>query len=193
MAKKKANKSSKSSSKKKKKNNKSMKKTVPNKKKSIRKETALTLYVPKGAKGKKYATAKTKCTLRNNDTKVKLYAQFNPSSITFSKSAKYQSIESPGMNYPLTQYTGGEAREFSFELFCYEKPCKGGIKNARKFLYGFLPPEKNNGTFVPPTMDFVYAYYHRTLVVTKVEVNDEWIDENGNPIMTRFTISVRQV
>ena len=187
MAKKKASKTNKSSSKKKK-NNKSVKKKSSNKKKTTKKETALKLYLPKN-----YNVAGVKCTLRNNDTRVKLYAQFNPSSITFSRGAKYQSIESPGMNYPLTQYTGGEVREFSFELFCYEKPSKGGIKKARQFLYDFLPPEKNNGTFVPPTMDFVYAYYHRTLVVTKVDVNDEWISKKGNPLMTRFTVSVRQV
>lgn len=188
MAKKKASKTSKSSSKSKKKNSKLAKKKVSNKKKTIPKETALKLFLPKG-----YSTAKTKCTLRNNTTRVKLYAQFNPSSITFSRGAKFQSIESPGMNYPLTQFTGGEAREFSFELFCYEKPSKGGIAKARKFLMGFLPPDTNSSTFVPPTMDFVYAYYHKTLVVTKVDINDEWLSKNGKPLMTRFTISVRQV
>ena len=87
--------------------------------------------------------AKTRCYIIRNDNNEKLTFQFNPSSMPYSRGANYSSIESPGMSYPLTQYAGGQVREFSFEVFYYDKPYTGKINTARKFLEGLLPPEKN--------------------------------------------------
>ena len=70
----------------------------------------------------------------------------------------------------------------------------GKINKARKFLEGLLPPEKNTSSFTkPPTFTFAYGYFVRTLVLLHLDVNDEWLDENGQPLMTRFTLTVRQV
>lgn len=138
--------------------------------------------------------AKTRCWIVRNDNNKKLTFQFNPTSVPYSRGANYSSIESPGMSYPLTQYTGGQAREFTIELFYYDNPHSGKIKTARKFLEGLLPPEKNKKKFTkPPTFTFAYGYFVRTLVLTNLEVNDEWLDEDGRPLQTRFTLSVRQV
>lgn len=98
------------------------------------------------------------------------------------------------MSYPLTQYCGGQVREFSFEVFYYDKPYSGKINTARKFLEKLLPPEKNNKSFIkPPTFTFAYGYFVKTLVLLDLSVNDEWLDEDGQPLMTRFTLTVRQV
>ena len=138
--------------------------------------------------------AKTRCNIVNNNTNKVLTFQFNPESIPYSRSANYTSIESPGMSYPLTQYVGGNVREFSFEVFYYDRPYSGKIDKARKFLENLLPPEKNRKTFTkPPTFTLNYGYFVRTLVLTQLDVNDEWLDVNGYPIMTRFTLTVRQV
>lgn len=138
--------------------------------------------------------AKTRCYIIRNDNNKKMTFQFNPTSVPYSRSANYTTIDSPGMSYPLTQYVGGNVREFSFEVFYYDKPYSGKINKARKFLEGLLPPEKNTKKFTkPPTFTFAYGYFVRTLVLEQLDVNDEWLNEDGQPLMTRFTLTVRQV
>lgn len=138
--------------------------------------------------------AKTRCYIIRNDTNARLTFQFNPTSIPYGRGANYTTIDSPGMSYPLTQYVGGQVRQFSFEVFYYDKPYSGKINKARKFLEGLLPPEKNKSSFTkPPTFTFAYGYFVRTLVLEHLDVNDEWLNEDGQPLMTRFTLTVRQV
>ena len=138
--------------------------------------------------------AKTRCYIIRNDNNKRMTFQFNPTSVPYSRSANYATIDSPGMSYPLTQYVGGNIREFSFEVFYYDRPYSGKINKARKFLEGLLPPEKNKKKFKkPPTFTFAYGYFVRTLVLEQLDVNDEWLNEDGQPLMTRFTLTVRQV
>lgn len=139
--------------------------------------------------------ANTRCYIINNKTNKRLTPQFNPTSIPYSRGANFSTIDSPGMSYPLTQYVGGSVREFTLELFYYDRPISSGkINKARKFLENLLPPEKNKKSFKrPPTFTFAYGYFVRTLVLTNLEVNDEELDCYGQPIMTRFTLTVRQV
>lgn len=138
--------------------------------------------------------AKTRCYVIRNDTNEKFTFQFNPESVPYSRGANFSTIESPGMSYPLTQYCGGQVREFSFEVFYYDRPYSGKINTARKFLESLLPPEKNTSDFTkPPTFTFAYGYFVRVLVLTNLDVVDEWLDQNGQPLMTRFTLTVRQV
>lgn len=138
--------------------------------------------------------AKTRCYIINNDTNKKLTFQFNPTSVPYSRTANFSDIVAPGMSYPLVQYTGGNARDFSFDVFYYDKPYSGKIDTARRFLEKLLPPEKNKASFTkPPTFTFAYGYFVKTLVLTGLDVEDTEMDRNGNPVMTTFTLSVRQV
>ena len=138
--------------------------------------------------------AKTRSYVINNSTNKKMKFQFNPESMPYSRGANYTSIESPGMSYPLTQYVGGSAREFSFEVFYYDRPYSGKINKARKFLEALLPPEKNKKSFKkPPTFTLAYGYFVKVYVLTNLQVNDEIMNGDGNPEMTRFTLTVRQV
>lgn len=138
--------------------------------------------------------AKTRCHIIRNDTNQRFTFQFNPTSIPYSRSATFSSIEAPGMSYPLTQYTGGKAIEFSFDVFYYDRPYSGKINAARRFLKSLLPPEYNTPTFTkPPTFTLAYGYLVKTLVLQDLEVNDEVMDSNGNPTQTRFKLTVRQV
>ena len=138
--------------------------------------------------------AKTRCYIVRKDNNERHTFQFNPETVPYSRGANYSTIESPGMSYPLTQYVGGQVREFSFEVFSYDNPYSGKINTARKFLENLLPPEENTADFVkPPTFEFAYGYFVKTLVLLNLDVVDEWLDENGQPLMTRFTLTVRQV
>ena len=86
--------------------------------------------------------AKTRCYIIRNSDDKKLTFQFNPETVPSGRGANYSTIGSPGMSYPLTQYCGGQVREFSFEVFYYDRPYSGKIDTARKFLESLLPPEK---------------------------------------------------
>lgn len=147
-----------------------------------------------GSKFNADSRAKTRCYVINNSNQSKLKFQFNPESLQYSRSVNYATIESPGMAYPLTQFVNGSVREFSVELFYYDKPCSGKIAKARNFLHALLPPEKNSSSFTkPPTFKFACGYFVKNCVLTDLNVHDEWFDRNGNAIMTRFTLTIRQV
>lgn len=138
--------------------------------------------------------AKTRSYIINNKTNKKMVFQYNPTVVPYSRSAKYATIESPGMAYPLTQFVGGTVREFSFSVFMYDKPYSNKIDKARKFLEALLPPEKNTKKFTkPPTFTFAYGYFVRTLVLVSLDVQDDELDRDGRPVMTTFTLTVRQV
>lgn len=138
--------------------------------------------------------AKSRSYIINNDTGEKLMFQFNPTSVPYGRSAQYTDINSPGMSYPLTQYAGGDSRSFSVELFYFDKPSSGKIERARRFIEELLPPEYNTEDFVkPPTFIFAFGYFVKTCVLQKFDVNDEELDENGNPTITRFTLTLKQV
>ena len=141
--------------------------------------------------------ARTRCHIIRNSDYARLVFQFNPTQIPYSRSARYTSIDSPGMSYPLTQYTGGDARTFSFELFYYDNSggvSSGKINRARRFLESLLPPEYNTSGFTkPPTFTLAYGYFVKNLVLERLDVVDERMDKFGQPIQTRFTLSVRQV
>lgn len=138
--------------------------------------------------------AKTRCYIINDETNERFMFQFNPTSMPYSRSAKYSDIAAPGMSYPLTQYAGGNAREFSFEAFYYDFPYSGKINTARKFLESLLPPEINSNEFSkPPKFTLAYGYFVKHYVLLQLDVLDERMDSNGQPIQTKFTLTVRQV
>lgn len=138
--------------------------------------------------------AKTRCYIINDDTNSRMNFQFNPTSIPYSRSANYTDIAAPGMSYPLTQYAGGNAREFSFEVFYYDKPYSGKINSARRFLESLLPPEINSNEFSkPPKFTLAYGYFVKHYVLKQLDVNDEEMNADGQPVITRFTLTVRQV
>lgn len=146
-----------------------------------------------GSKFNAESIAKTRCYIIDENNNKHIF-QFNPTEMPYSRGAKYTSIESPGMSYPLTQYVGGQAREFSFEVFYYDNPYSGKINAARRFLEHLLPPETNSSSYSkPPTFTLAYGYFVRNYVLLDLEVRDEWLNNNGQPIMTRFTLTVRQV
>ena len=98
--------------------------------------------------------AKTKCYFINNSTKETINVQFNPESMPYSRSVNFADINSPGMAYPLTQFTGGNAREVPLKLFYYDTT-GNEIEKARNFFEALLPPEKNTEDFTrPPSFTF---------------------------------------
>lgn len=134
------------------------------------------------------------CYFINNSNNKRLICQFNPEKVPYERGVNFSSIESPGMCYPLTQYTGGAARTFDVELFYYNKHFyEEDISKARKFFENLMPPERNKKYTKPPTVTFAYGYFVKTCVVTKFKVLDDLLDEDGEPSITHFTVTLRQV
>ena len=137
--------------------------------------------------------AKTKCYFINNNTYEHLEVQFNPESMPYSRSANFTERESPGMAYPLVQFTGGNVREVPLELMFYD-PTGKKIKKARKFFNALMPPERNTKKFTkPPTFTFAYGYFVKKYVLTELEINDAITNGNGVPTMTYFTLNMKQI
>ena len=132
--------------------------------------------------------------LVNLETAQKLAFQFNPTDIPWSRGAKYSEIFAPGMSYPKVQYAGGEAREFDFDLFYYDKPFSGKITEAMDFIEELMPPYWNKEDFEkPPYFTLNYGYFHCTCVLKTISVKEMLQNEDGNPIMARINLDVRQV
>lgn len=135
----------------------------------------------------------TKGWIKNNVTGTKKSFQYNPTGLSYSRSALYAEISAPGMPYPLTQFVGGNARSFPVDLFFYDNPNTGVIKEYISFLEEFLPPETNVEYTKPPEMTFCYGYFIRKCVVEDLSVNIEQIDKNGEPVQAVLSLQLRQV
>lgn len=138
--------------------------------------------------------AKNKGYIKNLNTGKVMKFQYNPENFEYSRGATYVEIVSPGMSYPDTQYVHGNARSFPIELFFYDKPYSGVIRDAMNFLGGLLPPEKNNKNYKkPPVFIFCYGYFIRKCVLEDLSIKIEEFNTNGKATIARFTLTIRQV
>ena len=137
--------------------------------------------------------ARTKGYMKNLTTGKVMKFQYNPESFEYSRGATYSEIIAPGMSYPDTQYVHGNSRTFPIELFVFDKPHSGVVNSFKKFLEEFLPPETNVDYTKPPTMLFTYGDFIKKCVVEELTVKIEEYDTEGRPVITRFSLSLRQV
>lgn len=155
--------------------------------------------IPKNATCAFYCKEKSKHPL--------IYAQYNPEKLEYGISATYSEMNSPGMNYPVFQFVRGNSHEFQLELFMYEG--RGGtghyIRTLQKWFEECLPPQGNNPgkhkkgkkkgkykkyvTFDPPIINVRVGYYKFKSVLKDMHVSDEWLNENGKPIMTKLSLT----
>lgn len=146
-----------------------------------------------------------KATLYNTVTKKTLTLAYNPTSIPYSKGATYAESVAPGMNYPIFQYIHGNATKFDIELFWYGKKGQysdGTATKALKFLEELVPPQKNKkpnkkykvgGAYKPPTFKLTYGNFVRTLALESFDIDNQWLDPLGEPILTYYTLHVIQL
>lgn len=132
--------------------------------------------------------------LKNNENGTITHFQYNPESLKYSRTVNYEDITAPCICYPLTQFTGGSIREFSVELFFYDKPYTALINKKMIEIGRFLTPEYNvKGYKRPPSMTFVMGYFIRKCVLSGLDISIEEFDESGNPTIARFNMTLRQV
>jgi hypothetical protein len=66
----------------------------------------------------------------NLDTKVRMQVQFNPTELSFSKSAQFAEIAIPGLDAPVQQFIRGGTETLTVELF-FDSTDNGMGENAR--------------------------------------------------------------
>jgi hypothetical protein len=139
--------------------------------------------------------ATTKGWVKNNVTGALKSFQFNPESFEYSRNVNYADIVGPGQAYPVTAFVNGNSREFTVELFLFDKPYSGLIDKDYMLFFGkFLTPETNyTGYTRPPDMTFCFGYFVRKCVLTSFNIINEEYDSNLNPVRSRFVLTLRQV
>lgn len=138
--------------------------------------------------------APTKGLVKNNKTGVIERFQFNPTEISYSRSATYATIDAPGMSYPDTQFVKGDIREFSVKVMYFDKPYTGKYEAMCIFYGAFLTPETNTANYVkPPEMTFAMGKWVRTCVMTSLEISIQEYDSNLNPVRFELNFTLRQV
>lgn len=139
----------------------------------------------------------TKGAIRNNSTKKTLRFQYNPESFTDDVSVKYRDIESPGISYPIFQYTGGDVRTIEFTLFLDNVENSGStnkITSAMSFIDAFLPPANKGRKYSPPpTMTFSFGWFVKDCVLESRQVEYTMFDRNLNPLRAEVTLRLRVI
>lgn len=139
--------------------------------------------------------AKTKGWIKDNVTGEIMNFQFNPTNLQYPRSTNYANVTSPGMAYPGTQFVSGEIREFSVELYIYDRPSTGKMKETSEFLGKLLMPETNVANMRKKPDDFTLCigYFVRQCVLKSLDINVTLFDENLQPVEAYYTLEIRQV
>lgn len=138
--------------------------------------------------------AKTKGYIKNNNTGEKLMFFFNPTELEWDRSATYQEISSPGLNYPLFNYVRGNSTSFPVPLKVIDNPSTGLISKWEDFFAKLLPPTANSSTYnKPDDITIVMGSFIKECIVENLNTKYERWNENLIPIEATFTLTLRQV
>ena len=137
--------------------------------------------------------ARTKGYIVNSSKGVKRLFLYNPSEISFSRSANYSEIKSPGLSVPLIQYINGNASNFKFPLYFYDKPYTGIIPNWEKFLADFLPPKSNAAFYRKPDwLLLAMGNFIQNCIVESIDYNyTEFNSVNLYPTVGTITLNLK--
>lgn len=139
-------------------------------------------------------SAKTKGYLKNLSSGSIMKFQFNPETFSYSRGVSFSEIISPGMAYPRTQYTHGNAKTFSIDLFFFDKPHTGLIEKKIAFIEKLVPPESNPSKMKkPPSVLVCYGSFIQKCVVENYGVTIEEMNESGGILQATVSLSFRQV
>lgn len=121
--------------------------------------------------------------------------QYNPQTMEYERSANYAEIKSPGMQYPLIYFVNGNAKNFTVELFLYDRPSTGKILKDVDWLESFLPAYNNTDYFRRPhPIIFAYGGFVAKCIVLAVKPKyDEYDERNGEPYMAHVMVDFKVV
>lgn len=154
--------------------------------------------------------------VENLDTKAKIEVQFNPTELSFSKTAQMAEIAIPGLDGPVLQFIRGGAETMSLELFfdTTEKGMGADSDSVTKWVDEFYTLVKQSPKLhAPPRCRFSWgqppggsppgakadekgpssnAPFSFVCVVDSLDRKFTLFDQTGKPKRARVTIKVRE-
>jgi nucleoid-associated protein YgaU len=126
--------------------------------------------------------------------------QFNPSSLTISKSTTWKGEVSPSFNAPFLTFAGGESATYSLSLF-FDSYSDAGLKDVREYTNSLLRLTMRGAGYSmfmvpysrPPSVTLVWGKITLfSAVVEKVEITFTMFAPDGTPIRAKADIDFKQ-
>ncbi len=126
--------------------------------------------------------------------------QFNPSSLTITKSLDWEGKKSPNFNSPYLKFAGGDSAEYSLSLF-FDSYSENPPKDVRVYTNQLLALSLRGAGYSmfllpyasPPTVKLVWGKITLfSAVVKKVNVTFTMFDPNGTPIRAKADVDFIQ-
>jgi hypothetical protein len=126
--------------------------------------------------------------------------QFNPSSLTISKSNTWKGDTSPNWNAPFLRFAGGESASFSLSLF-FDSYASSPPKDVREYTNDLFKLTLRGAGYAifklpyasPPFVKFQWGSISLfTAIVTKVKVTFTMFAPDGTPIRAKADVDFKQ-
>lgn len=130
----------------------------------------------------------------------KIKCQFNPASLTISKSLNWSGEVSPSFNSPNLKFGGGDSATYSLSLF-FDSYSENPPKDVREYTNKLLALSLRGAGYSmflvpyssPPSVKLVWGKITLfSAVVTQVSITFTMFDPNGTPIRAKADVSFRQ-
>jgi nucleoid-associated protein YgaU len=131
--------------------------------------------------------------------KGEIECQFNPSSLTISKSTSWAGQESPNFNSPFLHFAGGQSATYELSLFfdAYSDP-KKDVREYTNQLLSLTLRGAGKSLFIvpfssPPTVTFVWGKITLFMaVVESVQITYTLFSKDGLPIRAKADVTFKQ-
>jgi nucleoid-associated protein YgaU len=125
---------------------------------------------------------------KNKDTKIEVL--FNPAEYSIEKSNQFQSTPIVGLNTPLTQFTNGNARTVTMDLFfdTYEK--NEDVRDYTNKVFALL--QIDSELHAPPICEFFWDSSIIKATVEKVSGKYTMFLFNGIPVRATLNVTFKE-
>lgn len=134
------------------------------------------------------------------ETNASIDCWFNPSTLKFSRAAKWKSRPAAAQGAPTFSYQGGEEEKLQLELLLHASHDQTGddVQKAIDWMYALLDPTIDvkgppAGRKRPPRVTFSWGrFVSFAALCQSVSVTEELFDVNGSPLRASVTVQLRQ-
>ncbi|WP_028611982.1 CIS tube protein [Paenibacillus harenae] len=124
---------------------------------------------------------------RSNETE-KIDVLFNPTEYEMESGNQYSEKEVPGLQTPLSQYTGGDRTKLSLNLFFDTYEAGIDVRTHTSKIVGILDVDSDLHT--PPTCKFIWGSLDFKGVITSISQKYTMFLESGVPVRASLTVSM---
>lgn len=114
---------------------------------------------------------------------------FNPTDLAVDRGSHYAAMPVPGLSMPILQYIRGESDVLHLELFLDCTDAGTNVEDDIQRIERFV--QIDSSLHAPPVVEFAWAKYHFTGVVTSLRKKMTLFAEDGRILRARLTASIR--